>query len=33
MAAVGLLGCTANGWLEWKTPEGLTLDEAKRQAD
>lgn len=32
MAAVALLGRTANGWLEWKTPEGRTLDELKRQA-
>jgi hypothetical protein len=32
MAAVALLGRTANGWQEWKTPEGRTLDEAKRQA-
>lgn len=31
MAAVALLGRTANGWLEWKTPEGRTLDEVKRQ--
>lgn len=31
MAAVALLGRTANGWLEWKTPEGRTLDELKRQ--
>ena len=30
MAAVALLGRTANGWLEWKTPEGRTLDELKR---
>lgn len=32
MAAVALLGRTANGWLEWKTPDGKTLDEVKRQA-
>jgi Domain of unknown function (DUF4357) len=31
MAAMALLGRTANGWLEWKTPEGRTLDEVKRQ--
>lgn len=31
MAAVALLGRTANGWLEWKTPEGRTLDEVMRQ--
>jgi predicted GIY-YIG superfamily endonuclease len=30
MSAVALLGRTANGWLEWKTPEGRTLDELKR---
>ena len=30
-AAVALLGRTANGWLEWKTLEGRTLDEVKRQ--
>lgn len=32
MAAVALLGRTANGWMEWKTPEGRTLDEVKRQS-
>lgn len=32
MAAVALLGRSANGWLEWKTPEGRTLDEVKRQS-
>ncbi|MFZ5521518.1 MAG: GIY-YIG nuclease family protein [Pseudomonadota bacterium] len=31
-AAVALLGRTANGWIEWKTPDGRTLDEVKRQA-
>lgn len=30
MAAVALLGRTANGWLEWKTPEGKTLHDLKR---
>lgn len=30
MAAVALLGRTANGWLEWKSAEGRTLDELKR---
>ncbi|MCH2221002.1 MAG: GIY-YIG nuclease family protein [Dechloromonas sp.] len=30
-AAVALLGRTANGWIEWKTADGRTLDEAKRQ--
>lgn len=32
MAAVALLGRTANGWLEWKTEGGQTLDAVKRQA-
>lgn len=32
MAAVALLGRTANGWLEWKTDDGQTLDAVKRQA-
>jgi predicted GIY-YIG superfamily endonuclease len=32
MAAVALLGRTANGWLEWKTDEGQTLHEVKRLA-
>jgi hypothetical protein len=32
MAAVSLMGRTANGWVEWKTKEGKTLDEVKRQA-
>jgi hypothetical protein len=32
MAAVALLGRTANGWLEWKTKEGTTLDAVKRQS-
>jgi hypothetical protein len=31
MAAIAVLGRSANGWLEWKTPQGQTLDEAKRQ--
>lgn len=30
MAAVSLLGRTANGWLEWKSPDGKTLNELKR---
>lgn len=29
-AAIALLGRTANGWVEWKTPQGQTLDEVKR---
>ena len=31
MAAVVLMGRSANGWVEWKTPQGQTLDEVKRQ--
>jgi Domain of unknown function (DUF4357) len=31
MAAVALMGRSANGWAEWKTPQGQTLDEVKRQ--
>lgn len=31
-AAIALLGRTANGWLEWRSPEGHTLDTLKRQA-
>ena len=31
-AADVLTGRNANGWTEWKTPQGLTLDEVKRQA-
>lgn len=32
MAAVALLGRTANGWLEWKAEDGQTLDAMKRRA-
>lgn len=32
MAAVAVLGRTANGWLEWKDKDGKTLDAIKRQA-
>ena len=32
MAAVALLGRTANGWMAWKNQEGETLDAVKRQA-
>jgi hypothetical protein len=32
MAAVALMGSSANGWAEWKTPQGQTLDEVTRQA-
>jgi predicted GIY-YIG superfamily endonuclease len=31
MAALALLGRTANGWLEWKTLDGRTLNAIKRQ--
>lgn len=31
MAALSLMGRTANGWLEWKTMDGKTLDVVKRQ--
>jgi predicted GIY-YIG superfamily endonuclease len=31
MAAIALLGRTANGWLAWKAKDGHTLDELKRQ--
>lgn len=31
MAAVALLGGTANGWTAWKSKNGKTLDELKRQ--
>jgi predicted GIY-YIG superfamily endonuclease len=30
-AAVALMGRTANGWLEWKSKDGNTLDELKRK--
>lgn len=30
MAAVALLGRSSNGWKEWKSKEGKTLDELKR---
>jgi hypothetical protein len=32
MAALALMGRSANGWVEWKTAQGQTLDEVKRQA-
>ena len=32
MAAVALMGRSANGWTDWKTPQGQTLDEVKRQS-
>jgi hypothetical protein len=31
MAAIALMGRTANGWLNWKTKDGKTLDAVKRQ--
>ncbi|MDO8449514.1 MAG: GIY-YIG nuclease family protein [Rhodoferax sp.] len=31
MAAMALMGRSANGWVEWKSPQGKTLDELKRQ--
>jgi predicted GIY-YIG superfamily endonuclease len=31
MAAVALMGRTANGWLEWKNKDGKSLDALKRQ--
>lgn len=32
MAAIALTGRSANGWLEWKNKDGVTLDELKRQS-
>jgi hypothetical protein len=31
-AAMAVMGRSANGWVEWKTASGKTLDEVKRQA-
>jgi hypothetical protein len=31
IAAIALMGRSANGWTEWKNPQGKTLDEIKRQ--
>jgi Domain of unknown function (DUF4357) len=31
-AATAILGRSVNGWIEWKTLQGQTLDEVKRQA-
>lgn len=31
MAAMAVLGRSANGWVEWKTADGRTLDAIKRQ--
>lgn len=33
MAAMALLGRSANGWVEWKTKAGKTLDAVKRQTE
>ena len=32
MAAMAVMGRSANGWVEWKTMDGRTLDAVKRQA-
>lgn len=32
MAAMALMGRSANGWVEWKNTQGQTLDEVKRQS-
>ncbi|BCU76269.1 GIY-YIG nuclease family protein [Luteolibacter sp. LG18] len=32
MAALALMGRTSNGWIDWKTKDGKTLDAVKRQA-
>ena len=31
MAAMALMGRSANGWMEWRSPQGKTMDEVKRQ--
>lgn len=31
MAAIALMGRSANGWIEWRTKDGKTLDAEKRQ--
>jgi hypothetical protein len=31
-AATAVMGRSANGWVEWKNPQGRTLDEVKRQS-
>jgi predicted GIY-YIG superfamily endonuclease len=33
MAAIALLGRVSNGWIEWKTEDGRTLDEVKRKGE
>ena len=32
MAAMAVMGRSANGWIEWKNPQSKTLDEVKRQS-
>jgi hypothetical protein len=32
MAAMVMMGRSANGWVEWKTAQVQTLDEVKRQS-
>ena len=32
MAAMAVMGRSANGWIEWENPQGRTLDEVKRQS-
>lgn len=32
MAALAVMGRTSNGWVDWKTKDGRTLDAVKRQA-
>ena len=32
MAAMAVMGRSANGWIEWKAANGKTLDEVKRQS-
>jgi hypothetical protein len=32
-AAMTLMGRTSNGWVDWKTKDGRTLDEVKRQGN
>lgn len=32
MAALAVMGRSANGWMEWKSANGKTLDELKRQS-
>jgi predicted GIY-YIG superfamily endonuclease len=31
MAAIALMGRTSNGWIDWRSQDGKTLDELKRQ--